>query len=138
MSLPKVHRLKDRRDFNEIYRKGLRRSTRHLILRAVQLSQSDCSGFPNPKLATSECDSPPSTPTKIGVSISQKVSKRAVARNRLKRQIQAAFRHLLPDIDPGWHLVVVVKPEALQCDYSKILQELKQLLIKAEVIDGHS
>jgi ribonuclease P protein component len=76
-------------------------------------------------------------PTRLGVSISQKVSKRAVVRNRIKRQIQAAFRCLLPKLPPGWQLVVVVKPNAIECDYEEFLRELKQLLVNAEVLNGH-
>ncbi len=69
--------------------------------------------------------------------MSQKVSKRAVVRNRIKRQIQAAFRCLLPKLAPGWQLVVVAKPNAIECDYEEFLRELKQLLVNAEVLNGH-
>lgn len=80
------------------------------------------------------------TPTKLGISVSTKVSKRAVIRNRIKRQIRAAFRSLLPQIAPGWRLIIVVQPRAVgeKCDYQQFLQELEQLLTKAEAIDGHS
>jgi ribonuclease P protein component len=76
-------------------------------------------------------------PTQVGISISQKVSKRSVDRNRIKRQIKAAFRQLLPQISGGWQVVVVVHPSAKGCEYVHFLQELEQLLISAEVIDGH-
>jgi ribonuclease P protein component len=33
--------------------------------------------------------------------------------------------------------VVVVKPSATQCGYEQFLQELEQLLINTEVMDGH-
>lgn len=79
----------------------------------------------------------PVPPTQIGISISQKVSKRAVVRNRIKRRLKAILQQLLPKISPGWRLVIVVKPSAAECGYEQFLQELKQLLISAEVIDGH-
>lgn len=80
------------------------------------------------------------TPPRIGISISTKVSKKAVIRNRLKRQIAAALYELLPKLAPEWRLVVVVKPTAAQqeCGSKQFLQELEQLLVKAEVINGHS
>ncbi|HHP7243983.1 MAG TPA: ribonuclease P protein component, partial [Elainellaceae cyanobacterium] len=71
------------------------------------------------------------------VSISQKVSKKAVTRNRIKRQIQSAMQRLLPRMSEGWQVVVVVRPRAMQCDYSQFLQELEQLLTEAEIINGH-
>ncbi|NJL91122.1 MAG: ribonuclease P protein component [Coleofasciculaceae cyanobacterium SM2_1_6] len=73
-------------------------------------------------------------PTKIGVSISQKVSKKAVVRNRLKRQILAIYQNLLPQIVPGFRLVIVVKPRAVGCNYEDFLRELRQLLTQAQVI----
>jgi ribonuclease P protein component len=76
-------------------------------------------------------------PTQIGISISQRVSKQAVVRNRIKRQLRAILRQLLPYMAPGWRLIVVVKPGAAQCGYEQFLQELKQLLINAEVINGY-
>jgi ribonuclease P protein component len=76
------------------------------------------------------------TPTTIGISISTKVSKRSVVRNRVKRRIRAALRGFLPQMASGWRIVIVVKPGASECAYGQFLQELKQLLISAEVING--
>jgi ribonuclease P protein component len=76
-------------------------------------------------------------PTCIGISIGLKVSKRAVIRNRIKRQIRSAMQELLPQISEGWQIVIVVKPNATECGYGQFLQELKQLLISAEVFNGY-
>jgi len=128
VALPKANRLQSRRDFQAVFREGIRRSSPHLTLRALQSKPET----PNPepvKLAQ----------TRIGISISLKVSKRAVTRNRIKRQLRAALRQLLLQLSPGWRLVVVVQPSAAQgCDYHQFLQELKQLLAEAEVLNGHS
>jgi ribonuclease P protein component len=137
VALPKVNRLRHRQEFNAIYQSGLRRSTSNLTLRAwhpvKRLKQAKSPQLdPENNLGT-ESGFPP----RIGISISQKVSKRAVVRNRIKRQIRAVLQQLLPQIAPGWQLVIVVKPNATQCGYEQFLQELKQLLISAEVINGH-
>jgi ribonuclease P protein component len=131
VALPKVHRLKDRQDFSAVYQAGLRRSTSNLTLRALRLA-GDIETSPGMEPGIEVA-----VPTRVGISISQKVSKRAVVRNRIKRQLRAGLRQLLPQISPGWQLVIVVKPNATQCRYEQFLQELKQLLISAEVIDGH-
>ncbi|WP_416674045.1 ribonuclease P protein component [Egbenema bharatensis] len=128
MSLPKLHRLRRRQSFNAVYHLGIKRATPHLILRALAPSL--------PELGDA-CSRTRLPPTRLGVSVSQKVSKRAVVRNRIKRQIKAAFRCLLPKLSPGWQLVVVVKPNAIECDYEEFLRELKQLLVNAEVLNGH-
>ncbi|MEB3211981.1 MAG: ribonuclease P protein component [Leptolyngbyaceae bacterium] len=77
-------------------------------------------------------------PTKVGISVSQKVSKRAVIRNRIKRQLKAAIRSLIPCFNNGWLLVIVVRPSAVQCDYGQFLQELEKTLKLTEVWNGHS
>ena len=121
MGLPRSNRLKARRDFQAVYQYGIRRSSPHLTLRALLSAKEE-----------SEKAAP-----RIGISISQKVSKKAAARNRIKRQIRAAIRGLLSEISPGWLMVVVVHPKAVECDYEHFLRELKELLVKAEIINGH-
>ena len=124
MTLPQPNRLKLRRDFQAVYHKGIRRTGRYLILRGL------------PRRSTPQ-DSTPEIATQIGISISQKVSKKAVVRNRIKRQIRAILRQLLPKIAPGWQLVVVVRPGADLCEYAHFLRELEQLLVEAEVLNGY-
>lgn len=134
MALPKANRLKSRKDFQAVFREGIRRHSSHFTLRALKPS-----GLKKPSLDTVISEQPLSS-TKFGVSISTKVSKKAVIRNRIKRQITAALHELLPKLFPGWRLVIVVKPTAAesQCVSQQFLQELKELLVKAEVFDGHS
>lgn len=159
MALPKAHRLKHRHDFTALFRRGIRCATPHLTLRALRVSAYSEKGkqlsTPRvglrptviPKKGEAEngkelnldsAGTQPQPPTRIGISISQKVSKRAVIRNRIKRQLKAAFRQLLPKLSAGWILVIVVKPLATECDYQQFLQELEQLLVEAEVLNGHS
>lgn len=140
MALPKAHRLKSRKDFQAVFREGIRRHSSHLTLRALRPSPSSTHCI-NGAVETSQ---PQQTqhlnPTQIGISISTKVSKRAVIRNRIKRRIAVAMHQLLPRISPGWRLVVVVKPITTQseCVTQQFLQELEQLLTQAEVFNGHS
>ncbi|WP_066376890.1 ribonuclease P protein component [Anabaena sp. CA = ATCC 33047] len=132
MALPKAHRLKSRQDFQAVFREGIRRYSFHFTLRALK---------PSPSTASSEDTATKILPcTKMGISISTKVSKKAVVRNRIKRQIAAALHQLLPKIAPGWKLVVIVKPTAAEskCVSQQFLQELEQLLAQTEVLNGHS
>lgn len=132
MALPKAYRLRRRQDFSKVYQLGSRWATSHLTLRALRQEMTIQSVEPDQSSSF-----PVVKPTRIGISISQKVSKRAVVRNRIKRQVRAALYQLLPHISPGWQLVVVVKPSAIRCGYEQFLQELKQLLISAEVLNGY-
>jgi ribonuclease P protein component len=144
MVLPQRHRLRKRRDFAVVYQQGMRLSGPSLLLRLKRQAQPTSNSALNSLV--------PPEAIRIGISISQKVSKLAVVRNRLKRQIRAACYQLLPQLQPGWDLVIVVRsgsvaPSKLakvevakgggECDYWKILQELKQLLLEAKILHGH-
>jgi ribonuclease P protein component len=118
--LPKQNRLRARQDFTTVYQKGIRQNRFALGLRAYHRHAAQQA---QPHL-------------RVGISISTKVSKRAVVRNRIKRQLRAALRQLLPNLDSGWDLIIVVYPNALGCDYSEFLQQLKQLLVQAEILHG--
>ncbi|ACK69352.1 ribonuclease P protein component [Gloeothece citriformis PCC 7424] len=123
MGLPQEHRLKRRKDFQKVYKQGGRYTSPHLIIRTLFESCSE--------------NSLNSQPTCFGISVSQKVSKKAVIRNRIKRLIRQAIRELLPQISNGWKVVIVIRPGSVECKYDRFLRELKQLLIKAEIINGH-
>ena len=124
MGLPKANRLKHRRDFQAVYEQGIRRYSPHLILRA--LSTQDAT------IITGEAKT-----TRIGISISKKVSKKAITRNLIRRRIQGAIRELLPRISPGWQIVIIVKSQAVECKYEHFLRELEQLFKEATIINGH-
>ncbi|MEB3295456.1 MAG: ribonuclease P protein component [Synechococcales bacterium] len=134
MALPRAYRLKQRRAFDKVYQQGKRRRAAHLHL--VAWKRPCRPSISNPGNSGEAID--PAPPSQIGISISRKVSKRAVVRNRIKRQIRAAFRQLLPRLKPGWLLIVVVRSEAIECDYWQFLQELEKLLAEAEVLYGDS
>ena len=129
MALPKAYRLKSRQDFQAVFREGIRRHSSHFTLRALKPPLST-----EPSLDTA----PPAT--KIGIAISTKVSKRAVVRNKIKRQMTAALYQLLPELVTGWRLVLIVKTTTAEseCQTHKFLQELKQLLTHTEVLNGNS
>lgn len=133
----KAHRLSSRHDFRAVFREGIRRHGSHLTLRALRLkTATTCTDIHS----AASAEQAQQQPTRIGISISTKVSKKAVVRNRIKRQLRAAFRCLLPRISPGWLIVVVVQPSAgqQQCVTQQFLQELEQLLVATEVLNGNS
>lgn len=148
MALPRKNRLKSRKDFQAVFRAGIRSHGYYMTLRALKTasisSRKTVIGYnreiDKQQKTVSLAESQTSKPSCIGISISTKVSKRAVVRNRIKRQLSAAFYQLLPKLAPGWRLVVVVKPTAVECKCGgqQFLQELEQLLAKTEVLNGHS
>ena len=149
MALPKHHRLRHRRDFNRVYRSGLRRKSRHLTLRALKVVRQVSDPVPDVAAKAqkqtsasmavtdaghrqqgrpSHSSSPNIQPTRIGITISTKVSKRATVRNRIKRQIKSAMMQLLPTLSPGWLIVIIVRPGMGECDYWQFLRELEEMI----------
>jgi ribonuclease P protein component len=123
LGLPKPHRLKNRRDYRAVYAQGIRRYSPHLTLLA---------------LACGNAEGVDSTPaSSFGISISKKVSKKAVVRNHLKRQIKGVIRTFLPEVKPGWRIVIVVRPKAIECKYEHFLRELEELFKQAKIINGY-
>jgi ribonuclease P protein component len=123
VGLSQANRLKDRRDFQNVYRRGIHCGSPHLILRGLLLSEEDRSNV--------------TIPPRLGIAIGKKVSKKAVIRNRIKRQIRAALRELLPRIANNWQIAIIVRANAIECKYEHFLRELEKLLEKAEALDGH-
>lgn len=102
--LPKRNRLKGQESFAFLYRKGRRWSHEAVVLYYLR-------------------DLPPEEGVKIGVSVSKKVSKRAVDRNRLRRLFFEAIRPLAPNL-AGLRMMVVVKKKMMEMD----LEEVRSLL----------
>ncbi len=114
MGLPQSRRLKHWQDFRRVYQQGKRLRHTHLLLRILP------------------CDS--QLPTRFGITISVKVSKRANVRNRIKRQIRAIILQFSPRIKPGFDVVLVVLPQGIECNYEHFLRELEQLFHQAKII----
>jgi ribonuclease P protein component len=123
VGLPSIHRLKHWRDFRAVYQQGSRHHGSYLILRALSTPETEAQSH--------------YSPTRIGISISTKVSKKAVQRNLIKRRIKGALQELLPRMNGGWQIVIVVKTQAIECKYADFLRELEQLLIKSKIINGY-
>ena len=123
MGLPKAHRLRDRKDYRAVYEQGIRRYSPHLTLIALPSEENqDVALIPA---------------TMFGISISKKVCKKAVVRNRIKRQIKGVIRTHLQSVNPGWKVVIVVKPKAIECKYEHFLRELEELLKQTKIINGY-
>jgi len=114
VGLPKAQRLKNRKDYRAVYEQGIRRYSPHLTLIAL---------YPDTQEIVDYIEK-----TKVGISISKKVSKKAVVRNRIKRQIRSAVMVNQQLIAPGGKIVIVVKPQAIECKYEHFLRELEKLL----------
>ncbi len=74
--------------------------------------------------------------SRFGFVISLKISKKAVERNKIRRQMQEAARINLKKIKPGFDIVLIAKPESLGKEYKKIEEDLLGGLRKADLVLG--
>jgi ribonuclease P protein component len=85
----------------------------------------------------SRADAPPSAPlppiARLGITVSKRVDKRAVGRNRVRRQIRETFRLARATLPPGDY-VVLAKPEAAKADNAALRRELGSLLLRAATL----
>jgi ribonuclease P protein component len=120
--LPAHNRLRRRQHFAEVYAKGDRYSGQYLRLRVYDLGKSSESL---------------GTELQIGIVIGKKVSKLAVNRNRIKRQLRAIFRQHLSQLRQGLQIVVTVSNLSGSPTFKQLLDDLITLLVKAKVLHGN-
>jgi ribonuclease P protein component len=119
VALPHPYRLRSSRDFQRVYSRAKRFKAEHLTL--LKLARAGSVASPGPRSL------------RLGVVVSQKVSKRAVIRNRIRRRLHGAFYQLSPSLASGWDLVLIVHPSAAACDYAVLARELEKLLRRADL-----
>ena len=69
-------------------------------------------------------------PARLGLAVSRKVDPHAVGRNRIKRSLREAFRHLRGRL-PGGAYVVVARAGAAQADGAALRDAFERLLQRA-------
>lgn len=105
------NRLKKRKEFAYIYRKGEKSYSANLTLYKIY------SKYPTPR---------------IGFSVSNKIGK-AVVRNKIKRQLREIMRNYVPQIK-NCNLIIVAKPSITQIDFQTLKNEVTHILNKGKVI----
>ena len=67
---------------------------------------------------------------RLGLAVSRKVDKRAVGRNRIKRQLRENFRRLRPQLKAGDYVVVARAPAAA-ASAAQLRESFARLLVRA-------
>lgn len=79
-------------------------------------------------------DSRADQPSRFAVIVSKKISKHAVKRNLLRRQISSAITEFIPELNPGFDTIILIKRTLLEATYLQIKDELKAILSQAGIL----
>lgn len=72
--------------------------------------------------------------TRFAVAASKKNFKTAVARNNARRRVYSAVSSLLNHVSDGFHVVIIVKPEALKLKQPELRNAVGNILDKAGIM----
>ncbi len=121
------------RDFNLVLKHGYWINNQFLSLKVLELDKNQAY-FP-PKEDVDKFKKQ----LKLAVNVGLKVSKKAVIRNRAKRQITEILREIMTGdgfgrIKEGYFLFFVAKPNIKEKSFAEISEEVKLLLKRAKVV----
>ena len=68
--------------------------------------------------------------SRIGITVTTKVDKRAVQRNRIKRIIRELFRHFRSELSGTFDIVAIARQNACECSSEQIREEILVVLKK--------
>ena len=105
---PRAARVRAKAEFDQVFKQGRRTAEPLLALHVLA----------------------DATPARLGLAVSRKVDPRAVVRNRIKRQLRDAFRHLRARLAPGAY-VVVVRPGAARATSTELRAAFERALQRA-------
>lgn len=103
--LPKENRLKRKKDIENVWKHGKSQRFNSLLLKAVKNNLAK---------------------TRFAFIVSVKVAKKAVKRNKLKRRLREIIRKKLPQIKPGFDVII----SALVGLTEKNFQQLEEIVDK--------
>jgi ribonuclease P protein component len=111
--LSKLNRLKKKKDFEATFKKGKFLKSKNFILR-----------FAKNNLEFS----------RFGFIVSQKVSKKAVVRNKVRRRVSAIIKNSFESIKPGQDIIFIALFGADKKNFSEVKEEVLEILNTSKLI----
>ena len=104
--LRKTERLKKKNEFEKVFRQGRKLTGKFVALHYIYNGEDQ---------------------RRVGVTVSKRVDKRAVARNRLKRRFREIFRTNKEHFPSGFDYVLRALPKSLEAEYGELIYEILKL-----------
>jgi ribonuclease P protein component len=141
LSLPRLAHLRVAAQFQTVFREGRRLQGASFRLH-VHLAANPVTAPPDSDVVADEvadatvpaAPAPPVAPiARLGITVSKRVDKHAVGRNRIRRQARECFRLLRPILPPGDYVVLALS-EAARQDNAALREELLSLFERARTL----
>jgi len=116
--LPRQNRIASRKDFLQIQSSGRKYRSQFFLLVLSEHRRPSLSG----------------PDSRIGITVTRKVDKRAVARNKLRRRLKEVFRDVRPQLKKAVDIVVIAHNGACALEFDKVREEFLQLLKKSRLL----
>ncbi|MBI4133619.1 ribonuclease P protein component [Candidatus Uhrbacteria bacterium] len=111
--LPKAQRLRARKDFDALWKRGRSVYGHALGIRFTETRRRTA---------------------RFGVVAGLKVSKRSVERNRIRRRIREALRREFAPRIKGYDVAVLARPGSARRSYDEVVSELAELFRRARLL----
>ena len=111
--LPKNNRIKKKKDFDKIFNKGRFFREDFLVLRFLSNNLKN---------------------SRFGFIVSQKVSKKAVLRNRIKRRLRELVKMKLRKMAKGMDFLIIACPGLETKDFWEMEEIINKLFKKAKIV----
>ena len=112
--LDKKNCLKKKKDFQKVIKQGKKIEKEFLVLKFSENSLKDV--------------------TRIGFIVSQKVSKKAFLRNKIKRRLREIVKDNLGNLRPGYDLIFFTKKAIKDKDFLEMKKIVEQTLKQAKLL----
>ena len=104
--LPKKYRLNKRKDFENVFKNGKFFYNQYVTVKYLK----------------NELDLP-----RLAFVVSNKISKKAVERNKIKRRLRAIFYTSLKEVRPGLDYIIIVKAAIKEVSFMEMKESLNSL-----------
>lgn len=132
LSLPRLAHLRAAAQFQTVFREGRRLQGASFRLHARLASPADgATVTPSPDVPVAAA--PTDAIARLGITVSKRVDKRAVGRNRIRRQVRECFRLQRATLPPGDYVVLALS-EAARQDNATLREELLSLFERARTL----
>lgn len=73
-------------------------------------------------------------PSRFGLIVGTKISKKAVVRNRIKRQLRAIISKIMPKSKVGYEVALITKPSITSRTFAELQKTVERLLTQAKIL----